>query len=69
MSLLCIYCDHQSCDCDCNLCTECACDEEWDEWCDHRCPECHADVDHYLGCSEDPNPDYEAEVEYQRGAS
>lgn len=28
-----------------------------------RCIHCGAEVDHYLGCPEDPDPDYEAEAE------
>lgn len=35
-------------------------DDERDE--DDRCLHCGAEVDHYLGCPEDPDPDYEAEV-------
>jgi hypothetical protein len=30
---------------------------------DQRCLSCGAEVDHYLGCADDPNPDYEAEAE------
>ena len=31
---------------------------------DHgRCISCGAEIDHYLGCPDDPNPDYEAEAE------
>jgi hypothetical protein len=29
---------------------------------DERCISCGAEVDHYLGCPDDPNPDYEAET-------
>jgi len=28
---------------------------------DDRCMHCGAEVDHYLGCPDDPDPDYEAE--------
>ena len=31
---------------------------------DHEgCISCSAEIDHYLGCPDDPNPDYEAEAE------
>ena len=33
---------------------------------DDRCVSCRAEVDHYLGCPDDPDPDYEAEAEYLR---
>ena len=33
-------------------------DDPWD-WCLH----CGAEVDHYLGCPDDPDPDFEAEEE------
>ena len=36
-------------------------EDEWPdplEWCLH----CGAEVDHYRGCPDDPNPDWEAEV-------
>ena len=29
---------------------------------DERCVSCGADIDHYLGCPDDPDPDYEAEA-------
>ena len=29
---------------------------------DERCLSCGARVDHYLGCPDDPDPDYEAEA-------
>lgn len=40
-------------------------DEEPDEYDrdDDRCVNCGSVVDHYLGCPDDPNPDYEAEAE------
>jgi hypothetical protein len=36
---------------------------------DDRCPGCGADIDHYVGCPDDPDPGYEAEADYERGAS
>jgi hypothetical protein len=36
---------------------------------DKRCISCGADVDHYLGCPDDPNPDYEAEAALPERAS
>jgi hypothetical protein len=36
---------------------------------DWRCFSCGAEVDHYLGCPDDPNPDYEAEAELQRAGN
>ena len=29
---------------------------------DENCMSCGAEFDHYLGCPDDPNPDYEAEA-------
>jgi len=29
---------------------------------DERCISCGAEMDHYLGCPDDPDPDYEAEA-------
>lgn len=29
---------------------------------DDGCVSCGAEVDHYLGCSDDPRPDYQAEA-------
>ena len=31
------------------------------------CRSCGAEVDHYLGCPDDPDPDYEAEAELRDG--
>lgn len=33
---------------------------------DDRCLSCGAEIDHYLGCPEDPSPDYEANAQAQR---
>jgi len=33
---------------------------------DDRCISCGAEVDHYLGCPDDPSPDYQAEAEMRR---
>jgi hypothetical protein len=38
-------------------------DEDYND----SCISCGALVDHYLGCPDDPHPDYEAEAELQRG--
>jgi hypothetical protein len=47
----CADCDHCECSCCCG------------QYDDDRCVSCGAEVDHYLGCPDDPNPDYEAESE------
>ena len=31
-----------------------------------RCLSCGAEVDHYLGCPDDPDPDYAAEAELRK---
>jgi len=35
---------------------------DWPEDDDGRCVSCGAEVDHHLGCPDDPDPDYEAEA-------
>lgn len=32
-----------------------------------RCVSCGAEIDHHLGCPDDPDPDYEAEAELRDG--
>jgi hypothetical protein len=32
-----------------------------------RCVSCGSEADHYIGCPDDPHPDYEAEQEARRG--
>ena len=39
----------------------CADDAWWEADERQYCVSCGAEVDHYLGCPDDPNPDYEAE--------
>jgi hypothetical protein len=34
---------------------------------DDRCLSCGGVMDHFLGCPDDPDPDYEAEQEARRG--
>lgn len=56
--------------CRCDVICECGGDDWGQEYYDAEydgCISCGAEIDHYLGCPDDPNPDYEAEQEYLAG--